>query len=325
MATSFLLTDMATEVAKAIGGAGTQANLDLATTAIKAAIEDWNSAKEWNFLLRDTGPGYSVSGLTATQGSAVVNVVTAGTFDFINTGVTVTVGSGTATLAAGTTVLSITRTTSTGNVSAITLSNAFGGTTATLSETLNFTGDIPTVIGQNEYNLPPDFNSPYAARTTVNKRLLEYIKYREWNKKIVNQDINGTVEAYTIWNPISPLTQNFRTYRMRLFRTPAIVENIHLQYFRRMLSSATTVDIPDNYVYMLIDYAIWRLVRLKNTEDSRLPHLYEVAMKSLKMAMVDDDENSDDETFRLISQMESWNGERTLWTNGQFYANQLDY
>jgi len=314
---------MATEIAKSIGGQGTQANVDLATIAVKAAVEDWNAAKEWNFLLKDTGSGYSVSGVTLTTSSATVNAPSAGAFDFINIGMTITTSSGTASIAASTTVSNITRS-STGTISSITLSNAVTGTTDT-NATISTSADIPIRVGVNEYNLPPDFNSAYMARTTTYKRALEYIKYREWNKKVVNQDINGTIEAYTIWNPLSPLTQNFRTYRMRVFRTPAATDTLHMQYFRRMDANATTVDVPDNYVYFLMDMAIWRFVTLKNSEDTRIPVLEQKAMSSLKKAMVDDDENTDDETLRLISQMESWNGERTLWTNGQFYPTQLDY
>jgi hypothetical protein len=318
---SMTLTAMATEVAKSIGGHNTAVTVDLATTAVKASIADWNAAKNWNFLLKDTAAGFSVSGCTATATSSSVTAPDTGAFDAVNVGVTVTISSGTATLTAGTTVSSITRA-SGGTIASITLSNAFGGTTNT-NATLTFTGDVPIIASTNEYNLPTDFQSPYAARLLTNPRLLVYIQYREWNKKIVNQSTTGSVDAYTVYNPISPQTQNFSTYRLRVFSTPSAADTLHLQYFRRMDVDATTVDVPDEYLYMLIDYAIWRFIRLKDTEDTRLPHLYEVAQASLAKAMNDDEELSDDEELRLISQLEAWTGNRPLWGNGQF--NPVDY
>jgi hypothetical protein len=316
---------MATEIAKSIGGQGTQANIDLATIAVKAAIEDWNAAKQWNFLLKDTSTNTLLTIGALTNGASSIPIPTAGSGDFINVGSTITISSvtGTTTLAAGTTVSTITRD-ATGSITSFTMSNPFGTATGSAG-ILSFTSNIPVIASTNEYNLPIDFSSPYMARTITNKRTLEYIKYREWNKKIVDQESTGPIDAYTIWNPVSPLTQNFSTYRLRVFRTPAATDTIHLQYFRRMDATATTVDVPDSYVYFLMDMAIWRFVSLKNTEDSRLGTLESKAMSSLKKAMEDDEENADDETFRLIGQMETWNGERGLWSNGNFYPTMLDY
>lgn len=309
------LTDMATEVAKsALGAHNTAATVTLAQTAIKASISDWNAAKNWNFLLRDTAASFTVANL-ATHSNTTVDLGTGGvtgSMDGINRNVTVS-GSG---IPDGTTVASYTRGTD-GTITALTLSAA--ATTSVNPITLTFTGNIPLIASVQEYNLPTDFASPYAARTTTNPRLLHYIEYREWNLKIVDQSTTGLVEAYTIYNPVSPQTQNYGTYRLRVFRTPANSDTLHVQYFRDMNPDATTVDIPDAYIYMLIDYAIWRLVRLKDTEDTRLPHLYEVAQKALQTAMIDDEEKSEVEQVRIMSQFETWTGEKLLWANGEFW------
>lgn len=319
------INSMASTVAqRALGAQNTAGAVDLAKEAIKASIRDWNATKDWNFLLKDTLAGFSVAGCTCTFGSAVVNAPATATFDAVNIGVTVTVtGSGdTATLPADTRVKSYTRNAD-GTVAAITMGNdagdnvTFGGTTDT-STTLTFSGDIPIRDGVNEYNLPTDFSSAYSVRLLTNKRLLVFIRYREWNKKIIDQGTKGAVEAYTVYNPVSPQTQNFGTYRMRVFRTPSAADTAHMQYFRRMDPNAATVDIPDDYIEMFIDYAIWRFIRIKNTEDTRLPHLFEVALGSLQRAMSDDTGNTEDEEIRLISQMEAWSGEKMLWSNGAF-------
>lgn len=320
---SMTLSDMATEVAKTIGAHNTAVSVDLATRAIKASIRDWQAAREWNFLLKDTAAGFRITYTLTTSQTLTAPASPPGTFDAINVGQTVTVVSGTGTIPANTTVSSVSRNYTTGIVESITISAA---PTAGAS-VLNFSGDIPIIQGTNEYNLPVDFSSPYNARLLTNRRLLEYIKYREWNIKIIDQTTQGSVDAYTIYNPVSPQTQNYGTYRMRVFRTPAASDTIHLQYYRMMDPDATTVDIPNDYLDMLMDYAAWRFLKLKDTEDTRLPHFFEVAKNSLAMAIADDDENSEEEQLRLISQMEAWaNGaNRPLWTNGAFWPTMMDY
>lgn len=306
---SMLLTDMATEVARqGLGAHNTAGTVDLATSAIKASMRDWSAAKDWNFLLKDTVAGFRVV-VTSSVGATIISAPSTGAFDGVNKNVTVTVVAGTLTLPASTTVSDYTRNTD-GTIATITLSAAFtgSGTTATLA----FSGDIPIIAAVSEYNLPTDFSSPYSVRLLTDKRLLEFIRFREWNKKTVDQEASTAVVVYTIYNPASPLTQNYGTYRMRVFGSPATADTARMQYFRLMVPTATTVDIPDNYIDMFIDYAIWRLVRIKNTEDSRLPHLYEVALGSLQRAMTDDEGNAEDEQIRLISQIEAWSGARML-------------
>lgn len=316
---SMTLTAMATEVARSIGGQDTAATVDLARTAIKASLQDWNAAKYWNFLLKDTSQTFTVTGVAWTGAVTSMTAPSSGAFDAVNIGVSV---SGT-NVPASTTVSSYTRA-SDGTVATIVLSAATTGTGVAV--TLTFGANIPIQISVADYNLPSDFRSPYSARLLTSKRLLEYIKHREWNKKIVDQEATGAVDAYTIFNPVSPQTQNFNTTRLRIFRTPATTDTLHMQYFRAMNVDATTVDVPNDYIYMLIDYATWRFIRLKNTEDTRLAELGRVAEAALARAMTDDEEESEDEELRFISQIEAFNGGgRQLWSNGDFYPSTLDY
>jgi hypothetical protein len=142
-------------IARVLGGGSSQDNIDAAAEALARGYSDWQEKKYWRFLLKDTSNNTLVTGVTATASSAVVNAPSTGAFDFVNVGVTVTISSGTATLAASTTVFSLTRNTD-GTVASITLTNAFGGTTNT-SATLTFSGDIPIVAGTNDYNVPADY------------------------------------------------------------------------------------------------------------------------------------------------------------------------
>ena len=316
------LTAFKSEVAKVLGGQNTANNLDLAERAIKASLRDWQAAKEWNFLLKDTAASFRLTltswstGATLTVGS---NGLTTGALDHINRNLTVTYVSGAnCSLAAGTTVSSYTRSTD-GTVATVVLSNSIVNTGAAVSVVIEFTGDIPLIDSVQEYNLPADFSSPHMARTLTTKRRLEYIKYRQWNTLITDHTTTGSVDAYTIYNPRSPLTQNYGTYRLRVFRTPSAADTLHMQYFRILDVDATTVDIPDDYLDMLIDYAQWRFLRLKDTDNERLPAFQEAASSALAKAMSDDEENSEDEQLRWLSQQETFNGSRPLWGNGNFY------
>src|SRR5689334_20395097 len=195
------------------GGANSQEILDMAGEAIQRTYLEWQAKKFWRFLLKDTTNATAVTGVTATGASATVNAPSTGAFDFVNVGQTVTISSGTATLAADTTVSTVTRG-SDGVVTAIVLSNAFGGTTNT-NATLTFSANIPIRQGTNDYGLPNDFQAPFTCRLLTTPRTLTYRDQRAWDRMIVNQDNQGTPSDYTVYNTYSDLTQNYGTRRLK--------------------------------------------------------------------------------------------------------------
>jgi len=303
-------------VARVLGGANDDKAWDMAEEALVRAASDWQTAHLWESYLKDTSLGFAVTGLTATLAASTVSAATAGVLDGVNVGVSVTISSGSATLAAGTTVLSYTRA-SDGTIATITLSNAFGGTTNT-NATLTFSGDIPILEGVQDYNAPPDFATPYMARLTSSPEWdLTYIRPRLWNRMAVNQTTRGIVEAYTMFNAISPATQARGTKRLRVYRIPNADNVMQMAYYRAINETADPVDVPDEYLYKFLDYARGLLVMTKRAMDSPGDYL-KLAGSGVQSAVTDDEEDSEDEDKRMISQMEQGNMNRPLWTNGAF-------
>jgi len=300
------------------GGAQSQESLDMAGEAILRAYQDWQNKKFWRFLLKDTTVSASVSGLTATQGSAVVSAPTTGALDGVNVGQTVTIAAtDTATLTAGTTVLSYTRGTD-GTIATITLSNAFGGTTDS-SSTLTFTGPIPVIAGTNEYNLPADFNAPFSARLTVTPRSLVWRDQRYWDRTITDQTVRGTPQDYTTYNPYSDLTQNFGNMRLKFDRIPDVNDTLLLRYYRKFNVSGTNIDMIDDYLYQFLDYARNLLLATKRAQDD--PGGFAKAVNAGAQSAADTDEEPTDDNDveqAMKSQFEMGFGARPLWGNGDF-------
>src|SRR5258706_2568880 len=208
-----------TYVARIIGGASSQEILEMGGEAILRSYQDWQAQKYWRFLLKDTSVVPTITGVTATAASAVINAPSTGAFDAVNIGQTVTISAGTATLAAGTTVSSYTRNTD-GTLATITLSNAFGGTT-TANATLTLSTHIPIQTGVNDYNLPLDFFAAATARFITNAQ--KYLTWRAqeyWDRVINDPTIVGVPSEFTTYNPNSERTQTYGETRLKFGGIP---------------------------------------------------------------------------------------------------------
>lgn len=313
---SMTVVNAKTYVARIVGGAQSQQSLDLAAEAILRSYQDWENAKFWQFLLKDTSLTTSVSGCSVTSGSAIVNAPSAGAFDFVNVGQTVTIAAtDIATLPAATTVASITRG-SDGVVTSITLSANFSGTNDA-SSTLTFSADIPVLVGVDEYNLPSDFNGAYSARLTLDpKGPLQYIDQKLWDRIQNDHSVQLPVDGYTTYNPVSAMTQNFGTYRLKLFGNPDSVNLIRLRYYRRFITSGTTIDVPDEFLYKFLDYARKIMLETKRAQDA--PEAYAAEVNAAYAETQDSDEEHDeDEEQRMKSPYER-SMSRPIVGNGQF-------
>ncbi len=315
---SMTLVNAKIYVARIIGGAGYNDVIAMAGEAIQRAYLEWETNKFWRFLLKDTTNTTAVTGVTANPAlSGVVNAPSAGSFDFVNVGQTVTISSGTATLAADTTVSVVTRGLD-GVVTSITLSNNFGGTTNT-NATLTFSANIPIIAGTNDYALPNDFSAPFTARLLTTPRVLIWRDIRFWDRMIVNRDRQGTPSEYTTYNPYSDLTQNYGTTRAEFDVIPSTNDTLILRYYRKFNTSATTLDIPDTYLYQFLDTARRFLLEAKLAQDD--PQAYiESVRASEGRAQADDEEPTDDADAEttMKSQFEMGANNRPLWTNGDF-------
>jgi hypothetical protein len=305
-------------VSRVFGGAGSQEVLDMAGEAIIRAYTDWQAQKFWRFLLKDTTSTTAVAACNCVAAGAVVTAPSTGAFDFVNIGQTVTISAGTATLAAATTVLSFTRNTD-GTVAILTLSANFGGTT-NASATLTFSGNIPVTIGTNDYNLPLDFAHFGTARLASNqKRTLVWREQAYWDRTIADQTVQGTPLEYTTYNPVSEATQNYGTKRLKFDRIPQSADTLQLLYYRKFNVSATSIDVPDDYLYTFLDYATSLALDRKRAMDD--PAAYRSEILDAFQQKQQDDEGRADESDAdncIKTQYEMGEQQRPLWTNGDF-------
>jgi hypothetical protein len=257
--------------------------------------------RNWDFLLKDTSLTTRVTGVTATAASASVSAPTSGTFDFINPGQGVTV-SGSATLAAGTTVSSITRSTD-GTIASIVLSNVFGGTTNTAA-TLTFSANIHITIGTNDYSLPLDLSEPYSARfITDSKRPLAYKRIRTWDRTQWDQTTQGSPTEYTMYNPYSDGTQNFGTSHLKFDVVPSITDDLFLRYYRIFIVDGTYVDVPDEYLYHFLDHCRGRALEAKRAQENPTKYLDSVLGQTETTANSEEEKEDDTDNY-MKSQME---------------------
>lgn len=300
------------------GGADSQESLDMAGEAILRAYQDWQNKKFWRFLRKDTSLTTAVTA-TVTKNSAVVSAPSSGALDFVNIGQTVTYSGSAGTLAASTTVSSYTRN-SDGTIATITLSNAFGGGSYTTeSGTLTFSANIPIIAGTNDYNLPLDYDKAYNARTLTVPRLLTWRDQDWWDRQITDPSVRGTPEDFTTYNAYSDATQNFGTKHLKFDRIPDVADTLLLRYYRRFNPSGTYVDMPDDYLYLFLDYCRTILLETKTAQDN--PQAYGEGSRAAAEGAAEDDENTADnndfdETMK--SQYEMGFNNRRLWNNGDF-------
>ena len=306
-------TDARTYVSRIIGGANDPKVVDMAEEAIVRGMSDWQTAKDWEDTLKDTSIGFAVAGVTTN--SATLPPLTAAAFDGVIIGVTVTVSGNSATLTAGTTVASYTRNTD-GTIATITLTNSV--LNAVGAYTMTFGADIPILVGVQDYNVPTDFWRPYMARLTSRAQWpIEFIRPRYWNRRTLSSDVAGVVEAYTIFNAYSPNTQNYGTRRLRVYRIPSATDVLRLTYYRRLNATSDPLDMAEVHLYKFLDLCRSILLDTKRAQDD--PDRYiKKANSGLANSMVADEEISEDEDKRLISQMEMGDAQRPLWTNGAF-------
>lgn len=284
-----------TYVSRIIAGQDDANILLAAEDSIKATIAKWNALRDWTFLLQDNSETTAVASCVIAGNGVTVTNATAGALFGINVGQAVT-GSG---VPASTTVSAVTETAGAG-VTAITLSQA--STPATV--TLTFGAYIPVLAGVQQYNLPSNFNKPYTARLLTNTQTLEYVKLREIDRKVPNQTGQGVPLHYTIYN-VHTFLATAQHRHLRLFGIPGSTDSLLLKYYRSMDPSATTIDIQDEFLYVFLDDARVHLLKAKAEDDPRLPILAQEVSVGIARCVAADEDESEDEDVRMMSQMES--------------------
>jgi hypothetical protein len=304
-------------IARVLGGAQSPQMIDQADEALRRGYSDWQTLRNWDFLLRDNSLTTAVVGVTATGASATVNAPSSGSFDFVNVGQGVTIGSGTATLVAGTTVSSITRNTD-GTIASIVLSNAVGGTTNT-NATLTFSAYMHITAGTNDYSLPSDCYEPYSARFITNsKRPLAYKNQRQWDRTQWDQTIQGTPAEYTQYNPYSEATQNFGTQHLKFDVVPMQADDLFLRYYRKFIVDGTYVDMHDKFLYAFLDHCRARALEAKRAQEQPTQYLASVLDQTAKSGESEEEKEDDDDCY-MKTQYEQGSNRRPIVGNGDFW------
>jgi len=284
MSMSLALAD--TYIATAMGGRNDTNMKARAREALAASMEHFQLKNDWQFLIVDTSQSFSVASCTiAANGTDVT--ASASALKNVLKGMTVT-GTG---VVANTTVASVV------SAGAITLSAAATPGTVTLT----FGGTIPIYEAVDQYTLPDTFWKPLSCRLLTNvKNRLPYITQRDIDAIIDDQTTEGQVVAYTIYNGASFDASGTQQTKIRFFRMPSGNDTALLRYYRPFNITADPVDIPDEYLYTLLNYASMRLIAKYNSNDERFPQLKFEAESDLMAAIAKDrNEGGEDEMERM--------------------------
>jgi hypothetical protein len=280
-----LLTDAKTYIARVIGGQGDSNVLALAADAILATASKWNLAHNWEYLRKDNSTTRSMT-ITVSGGVTCTVTSTAG----LNVGQSfVDSGSTTAT------------------ISSITSTTVFVASTTVVTGTATFAAYVPVISGTSNYFFPADFSDLYGARLLTTKRVLDVVRLREVNREVTDQAANGASEAilFSPGGTGSGWTAADQRARFRIVGIPGTTEFLHLDYYRKIDGSASTLDFPDEFVYPFLDDCKAWLLRQKNSNDPRADILAGLAAQGLKDA-IDFDSGIDDEDVRIKSQFETF-------------------
>jgi hypothetical protein len=304
-------------IARVLGGAASPNIIDLADEALRRGYSDWQTMRNWDFLLKDNSQPTLVASVTCTNGSAVITPPTAGYFDFVNAGQGVTVSSGTATLAAGTTVLSYVRGAD-GSITSVTLSNNFGGTTGAC--TLSFSAYLHVTGGVNDYSLPTDCYELYTARFITNsKRPLRYKNQRVWDYTQWDQTVHGTPCEYTQYSPYAPATQNHGTEHLKFDVVPDQADDVLLRYYRKFIVDGTYVDVHDKFLYAFLDHCRGRALEAKRAQENPQEYMQSVAVQSEKSGESEEEKEDDDDNYMKSQFEQGSTHNRPIVGNGDFW------
>lgn len=299
MATTY--TDAQTYVARVLGASADTTQLAAAAESIKAAIQEWNLRHDFSYLLMDTSGGFTVATCANTAGA--VTTSTANGFAGVNVGQTFTVQDGSP---AGTyTVSAVTSTT------AITATGGGGNFTA---ETLVFSADIPVVAGTDTYNLPSPIGRPYSAILVTSGDVLTFKEQRNIDRAFAIPTPTFPPFFYNLYNSAT-FTTGRQNGKIRLFPTPSSGDTLRVRYYRPIAEPASgsdNLDVPDTYVWALLELARYFFLKDHDSESQRLQECKERAELQFRQVIARDEQGSEDNDITLVPQMEH-GFNRSIW------------
>lgn len=267
-------------IAKILGGSDDTDITTEARDALKSAMERLTLMHNWSFLLQDTSQTETIA--VSAQGGADVQLDTTVPNGFKNLLVGQTI-SGT-NVGEDATIASIDD-----DLLGLVMSVI---STGAVSGNVVFGGTIPVIAGQNIYKLPTAFWKPYNCRLLTNsKRPLYFIHHSLFDQITYDITVEGLPVNYTIYNAAEFDASGTQQTFLKLFRTPSSDDTILLKYYRPFNSAGAdgdSVDVDDQYLYMVLDFASVLLLQRKNSHDSRLPALLMDARAIIKAAIAAD-------------------------------------
>jgi hypothetical protein len=310
---SMTRADAKNYIARVLSAVQSQQAQIWAEESIQRAFTDFQLARNWEFLLKDTSNTRFVGSIGYQTNLKTYTVAYDGQFDGLNIGQTLS----SIAFAGGNNVIAGLTYDSTGRITAFTLKDF---PTSSITAQTNCTDDIVIVPGQEEYNLPPDFYAPSTTRILGDAgRKIDYIRNGLWYRAAVSPETPGVVDFYSLFNPHSAATTGNGITRMRLRYPPSEGGTIRMEYFRAFNKDSDQLDIPDDFLYKFLDYC--RALILESRSAAEQPLVYaQRALAGLASAAMADSEVVDDEEIALHSQMSVYAGNRRLWSNGAYDA-----
>ena len=300
---SMTRADAKNYIARVISAVQSQQAQIWAEESLQRAFTDFQLAKNWEFLLKDTSNTRTVGGWTFATNNKTYSSGDVSGLRGLNVGQTIYSSAFTDGV---NTVHSITYD-ETGIPTGFTLTN-YPGSNVTAAVTC--TDDITIVPGQQDYNLPADFYAPSTTRILGDDgKVIEYVRNGPWYRAAQAADTSGVVEWYSLFNPLSPATTGGGVTKMRLRFPPANGGTIRIEYFRAFDRDSDPLDMPDDYLYKFLDYC--RALVLESRAAAEQPAAYtNRALQGLTSAALADAEQVDDEDIGLYSQMDIFRGRR---------------
>ena len=245
--------------------AGASADADMLTRAARswaAAIEHFNNKVKWDFLLAEGVPTMVVApfGITLTASGGQASASSAGASAFAVDD-----------LFSGPGWILGTRVTATAT-NAIGLTTSATGFAAGLQQT-SATGT------RDMYTLPSDMKAMYSVRLQASQRPLHPLRRRIYDRSISSEYTVSTPERYDMF-----------TFggkgKIRLLPPPAASDVLQMRYYRRMSTTATPVDVPQDYEPYFIAWAKWHFLTDKGLTE-RATTWFALAQDGLKTMLAD--------------------------------------
>jgi len=320
MAETLSLANAKISVARTIGGQNDADQIAAAGDAITFALNEWNWRHNWRFLLMDNDQTITLPSTITSSGTTLTTSTTDGFKNVYagnriwDVGKTPTATDGTF-FSANTTISS--KTSNTVIVLNQAVKSAMDGDDPAWTD-----GRIAIIAGQSVYNLPHPMKRPYTARLISHNRALVYDEMRTIDRSVRNIETQGAVTHYTMYGDKTQAAQGFsssslvdRAGWIKLMAVPdySASNELLLRYYRPINVAATTIDLPERYIYSMLNLAKYYYLVDKDAESARTQEHKQRGEASLRQAIADD-VGIEDRDVVLVSQMDY----------GQAYGSVLD-